>query len=118
MTSEGFDLTGRYTHSRSYDLVAALNNLPPLLSTGLECEALAATGTEGNSACPNLRPYPLFRDIMRDKLRQNRGCGQTKNPGKQAGSADFQGTQQIPDKVEPRGIEPLTSALRTLRSPS
>src|SRR6516225_12472863 len=40
-----YALTSRYTHSRLYDLAAAVQSLPIL--AGLNPQALAATGTDG-----------------------------------------------------------------------
>jgi hypothetical protein len=89
----------------------------------------ATTGPQGTDgtvpkigrilSCPNLGPYPAISGhIVTQTKTEPSACDQTKNPGKQAVSAAFQGTQQVVYKMEPRGIEPLTSALRTLRSPS
>ncbi len=45
-----YALTSRYTHSRFYDLAAAVQALPiPTFGRGLESQVLAATGTEGKS---------------------------------------------------------------------
>src|SRR6185369_1166494 len=61
-------LTGRYTHTRVYDLAAAVRSLP--IPTGLsddETESLAATGTDGKNLSPNLGPQ---RVISGDFQRQ------------------------------------------------
>jgi site-specific recombinase XerD len=112
-----YALTGRYTHSRLYDLAAAVNGLPSFAPAG--SEAPAATGTDGKILGPNLSPQ---REKTWDKVGQSgteaARVREAKNPGKQAVFAVFQGSARVVDKVEPRGIEPLTSALRTLRSPS
>lgn len=43
-----YALTSRYSHSRFYDLSAAVQSLPIPTFTGPESEALSATGTDGN----------------------------------------------------------------------
>lgn len=109
-----YALTGRYTHSRLYDLAAAVNGLPSFAPAGSEAPPLAATGTDGKILGPNLSPQSEKRG---DKAGQSgteaARVREAKNPGKQAVFAVFQGSGRIVDKVEPRGIEPLTSTLRT-----
>jgi site-specific recombinase XerD len=56
-----YALTSRYSHSRFYDLSAAVQSLPIPLAGPLAPEALRATGTDGkaqNSLGPNLGPQP------------------------------------------------------------
>jgi hypothetical protein len=67
-------LTSRYTHSRFYDLAAAVQSLPIPLTPSTGREALAATGTHGktgetrrNSLGPFLGPR---RDVCGDFERQ------------------------------------------------
>ncbi len=109
-----YALTGRYTHSHLYDLAAAVNGLPSIITGGREAQALAATGTDGNSLGLFLGPQPaLSVDFLRQAETNDAGRPQTKNPGKQAIKAVFQGKGQKHSLMEPRGIEPLTSTLRT-----
>jgi hypothetical protein len=59
-----YSLTARYTHSRFYDLAAAVQSLPiPTRPAEREREVLSATRTEGRSvvgetALKNLSPKP------------------------------------------------------------
>jgi hypothetical protein len=110
-----YNLTGRYTHSRAYDLAAAVQSLPipfPTDSPERQAGELAATGTDGGQKTlgPNLG---LKTACLRDKRRQpeimDSRLPPTKNPGKQAVLAAFQGSRQDTSKVEDRGFEPLTS---------
>ena len=55
-----YALTGRYTHSHLYDLAAAVNGLPSIITGGREAQALAATGTDGNSLGLFLGPQPAL----------------------------------------------------------
>ena len=114
-----YALTGRYTHSHLYDLAAAVNGLPSIVASGGDHQTLAATGTDGKFLGPFLGPQPaISMDFVRQTETNDAGRPQTKNPGKQAVIAVLQGKGQCNSEVEPRGIEPLTSALRTRRSPS
>ena len=65
-----YALTARYTHSRFYDLAAAVQSLPiPIGDLQAEGQKLRATGTDGNTgatAPKNLGPYPaISRDFQR-----------------------------------------------------
>ena len=58
-----YALTSRYSHSRFYDLAAAVQSLPIPMASGTERETLAATGTDGKrgetgskNLGPNLGP--------------------------------------------------------------
>jgi hypothetical protein len=55
-----YALTGRYTHSRLYDLAAAVDALPPIIPGPESPEALAATGTEGKKLGPMVGPRPAI----------------------------------------------------------
>jgi integrase/recombinase XerD len=73
-----YALTSRYSHSRFYDLAAAVQALPiPTAGPDLESQTLSATGTDGN-ACeklgPNLGPQS---ENSRDFARQS-GTEQTR----------------------------------------
>lgn len=83
-----------------------------------EAQALAATGTDDGSpkrVAPNVAP--TSRKSLQI-LAYSRKSG-----GKKSGNAKMkkaQETQRFPgfSKVEPKGVEPSTSALRTQRSPN
>ena len=109
---------GRYAHTGMYDLAAAVDALPPLLGTEPAQVQLSATGTDGKTGKaskgqkflgPNLGPQTAkmgdFRGFQETEAEK---AGQTKNPGKQAGFAVFQGSNEGNEKVEVRGFEPLT----------
>ncbi len=119
-----YALTARYTHSRFYDLAAAVQGLPiPTGNPDRQAVALAPTGTDGRNPSKNsglnLGPYPAISgDFLRLAETADSGLSQQENPGKQAVSAAFQGGDNGMSKMEPTGIEPVTSALRTLRSPN
>ncbi len=109
-----YALTGRYTHSRLYDLAAAVNALPSMLPTGDKPKPLAATGTEGGrfSLPLNLPPQAAISgDFGRRAETIDRGLSATKNPGKPSISAAFQGSDRTGPKVAASGFEPLTSRL-------
>jgi integrase/recombinase XerC len=87
-----YAMTARYSHSRFYDLAAAVQALP-IPSTGLQAEVLSATGTDGHAMTEN-GPNPLGpclgprSDKTGEKLRQDetevRISGKQKSPEKQA----------------------------------
>src|SRR6516225_2340448 len=86
-----YALTSRYSHSRFYDLAAAVQALPiPTARPGPAREPLAATGTDGKNLALNLA---LRRDVWGDKERQTEaqdtGPSATENPGKPAVFAAF-----------------------------
>jgi len=90
-----YALTGRYTHSHLYDLAAAVNGLPSIIAGGNAPQALAATGTDGKSLGLFLGPQPAVSvDFLRQTETEAAAMPQAKNPGKQAISAVFQGTEQ------------------------
>jgi site-specific recombinase XerD len=108
-----YALTGRYTHSRLYDLAAAVNGLPSIVPAEPAGETLAATGTEGKNLGPNL---VLRRDVLGDSVRQTEtepgSVPQGKYPGKHVVSRVFRDLPQPEEEMEPRGIEPLSLRLR------
>jgi integrase/recombinase XerD len=105
-----YSLTARYTHSRFYDLAAAVQALP--IPTGTAPTALRATGTDGTepqskNLSPNLSPrLAISGDFPRRTETTDRRPSPIENPGKQAVSAVFQGFLAEGSKVEARGIEP------------
>ena len=107
-----YSMTARYTHTRAYDLAAAVKQLPiPTDSPDRETSELAATGTDGSQKNLGLFLGPKTA-CLRDKLRQTEtihsGQALRKNPGKQAVIAAFQGSCQDTSKVEAAGIEPAS----------
>jgi hypothetical protein len=54
-----YALTGRYTHSRLYDLAAAVQLLP-IPTAGPDRQSLAATGTDAKNLGPNLGLQPAI----------------------------------------------------------
>ena len=113
-----YALTGRYTHSRLYDLAAAVNGLPSFALAGPGADPLAATGTDGKLLGPFLG---LQTDCLRDSERQTEmidggpttlggDLSPAKNPGKQAKNANAPrvlspgGVRR--QSVEAPGIEP------------
>ena len=88
-----YAMTARYSHSRFYDLAAAVNGLPSLVPEGHAPEALAATGTDGNLLGPFLGP-------QRDILAHNGG-----QSGMEAAPADIGlSTQKTPENLEFSGV--------------
>src|SRR5271155_3154400 len=69
-----YALTSKYSHSRFYDLAAAVQSLP-IPITSPERQALAATGTEGKGANilgPFLGPYSAISgDFERQTEMEN-----------------------------------------------
>jgi hypothetical protein len=97
--------------------------LPSMVPHGAETKALAATGTDGKSLGPFLGPHRMsegdfLRQTETEKGGSDKGLTMQKSLEKSRFSKDSGGLRQAREKMEPRGIEPLTSALRTLRSPS
>lgn len=105
-----YALTSRYSHSRLYDLAAAVEGLPIPMTP--DREALRATGTDGDPSKilgPNLGPQVAKTgDFLRFPETIDDGMSQRQNPGKQAVLAAFQGPVDSPIQVEVRGFEPLT----------
>jgi hypothetical protein len=110
-----YNLTGRYTHSRAYDLATAVQSLAIPFSTqspDRQAGRLAATGTDGiqKNLGPNLglKTACLIYKQRQPEMMDGR-LSESKNPEKQAVLAAFQGSRQLRSKVEDRGFEPLTS---------
>jgi len=72
-----YALTSRYSHSRFYDLAAAVQSLPIPASPSTR-EALAATGTDGSqfSLGPNLGPQAEILSILGETTGDGNGEGQ------------------------------------------
>ena len=106
-----YSMTARYTHSRAYDLAAAVQSLPiPTDSPNRTFGALAATGTDGKYLGPNLG---LKTACLRDKLRQTETIdarrSAKKNPGDHAVSALIRGIDEGITKARATGLEPATT---------
>lgn len=92
-----YAMTARYSHSRAYDLAAAVQALPiPTIGPQSEPVTLAATGTDGPSAAKNLVlnlvPQPaVSRDFERQTETNDNALTPAKSSGKQAISAVFPG---------------------------
>jgi integrase len=108
-----------YTDPRLLDTAGALNALPamPLDEPGRQAER--ATGTAGaRMVAPTVAPVtgkPRTTVAIPDKAIQNDAGRTLAATGEAVKNNERLSTAVL---VEPRGIEPLTSALRTLRSPS
>lgn len=97
-----YALTSRYSHSRLYDLSAAVQALSiPMTGNGPQAQALPATGTDGRqiSLGPLLGPQPA---ISGEFERQAETKGQARNPGKTAASATFPGFGER-NEIYPQG---------------
>jgi integrase len=112
-----YALTGRYTHSRFYDLSAAVQGLP-ILTGGPEAEApaLRATGTDGTAPknlAQNLAPRGVISgDSERQAETSDNQPAQTKTPGKPAISLISQGKGEEDDEWRRRESNPRPVALQ------
>jgi hypothetical protein len=105
-----YTMTARYSHSRPYDLAAAVQSLP-IPTGGLDSESLAlrAKETDGgqNPLGPFLGPQPAKTgDFLRLAETDERQVEKQETPGKHGVSAVFQGHAPDAKKVEAGGIEP------------
>jgi integrase len=115
-----YALTGRYTHSRFYDLAAAVQALP-IPTAGPETDAgqqaLRATGTDGGThqsslipLCPNLCPQPAKTgDSLRlaeteEQMKEEQGT-----PAKPAFSVALQGSEKSDSRSGIRESNPSHS---------
>ena len=115
MRHSSIDLTMNvYTDPKLLDVHAALDSLPRLEIDRNDHE-MKATGTDANRAAPNAAPksgYVSKSEHIRDNSQVKRSdCQESKTPRKTSSLAGVFG-------VEPKGVEPSTSALRTQRSPN
>jgi integrase len=120
-----YAMTSRYTHSRAYDLAAAVQGLP-IPTSRSESQALAATGTEGNADTKfpaqtgkkSLGPFlgPQLA-ILGDSERQTETEGphrqNEKNLEKHHVSQGFLNPQSSRGFLEAPGIEPGSRRTRT-----
>lgn len=117
-----YTLTGRYTHSRFYDLAAAVQALPiPTAGPGsapeADRQALRATETDGSfdqnplmQLCPNLCPQPAETgDFLRLAETGEGPSDMQKTPGKPSLSAVFQGSDEDAGKSGIRESNPSHS---------
>jgi len=113
-----YTLTARYTHSRFYDLAAAVQSLPVLTTaTNTGSQELAATGTDGKEPeflGPNLG---LRRDVLGDSERFpetiDTGMSEAKTLGKIRVSASFPGFAADDKKGERGDLNPQPSVPQT-----
>jgi len=100
-----YALTSRYSHSRFYDLAAAVQGLPiPTGKAGPGTEALAATGTDGKGSetgsknlSPNLGPSgAISGDFVRLAEMHDGPPPRNRNPGEPSVSADSPGFPSLP----------------------
>lgn len=109
-----YAMTSRYTHSRFYDLSAAVQALP-IPTAGPGPEALSATGTDGNSLGPCLGPRPAISgDSERQTETERAVAGAAENPGKHAVFAVFQGSDATrPQAASGESYPPAAGAAAT-----
>ncbi len=62
-------MTGRYTHSRLYDLAAAVKGLPSFALAGPGADPWPRPGRTGNYLAQTLAYRRIVGEILRDKLR-------------------------------------------------
>lgn len=115
-----YALTSRYSHSRLYDLAAAVRSLP-IPMNGPQLEASKATGTDGSaltgnqerkSLGPFLGPQPAISGDSERQAETVKGSPKKrKTPGETAVSATFPRVCDTREKVEPTGVEPVTSRM-------
>ena len=109
-----YAMTSRYTHSRFYDLAAAVQALPIPMGAEQDKQALSATGTDGRgpkSLGPFLGPQAaILGDFVRQaetpKGHGDKGLTQQKTLEISRFSRHFQGCDNGLSKVEAPGIEP------------
>jgi integrase len=109
-----YALTGRYTHSRFYDLSAAVQTLP-IRTNGPDAEhqILRATGTDGGSGPKNLGlnlvpQAAISGDLLRQTETNDNALTPTGNPGKRAVFAVFPGSEDEASKERDTGVEPVS----------
>ncbi len=110
---------GVYTDPALLDVAGSLDALPPLpLDDGPSAERTKATGTDARTLVPLLVPMAVNSctdGATADKARRN---GDSLRFAVSGGIDNGRTSLSMKDKVEPKGIEPSTSALRTQRSPN
>ncbi len=116
-----YALTSRYSHSRFYDLAAAVQALP-IPTDGRESKSLPATGTDGKSVDnarspsislgPNLGPRSAKTADFGGQARTETACGECKeNTGKTKENLVFPVQNGTVDKVGAIGFEPMTPSV-------
>jgi integrase len=113
-----YALTSRYSHSRFYDLAAAVQALPiPTARPGQEAPPLAATGTDGRSRplTPNLDPQATISvDFHGQTKTIDDRLSPTPKPGKHGETLHFPGSGE--ESQEPRLIDGFSVAARATDS--
>jgi integrase len=106
-----YALTNRYSHSRFYDLAAAVQALPiPTRGPGQEAATLAATGTDGrsNPLSPNLSPHSGAEGVKLSQIGINDDrLSPIAKPGKHEETLDFPGFREEGQKTTPAGTGPV-----------
>ena len=108
-----------YTDPALLDVAGAMNVLPTLpLGDTPQSDSAKATGTDPRTLVPMLVPNPGNHSIFRSNADQT-GEGGAVQQGVVSGDADKTcAPLSMNGKMEPSGLEPPTSALRTQRSPN
>ena len=124
MRHSTIDLTMNvYTDPRLLDVHGAIERLPALSLSGAD-DTEAATGTDGRAEIEPRKFAPGFAPTSRNSVQTVSTCDSGNKRGEPA--PPRQETQKglkttcFPNllQVEPKGVEPSTSALRTQRSPN
>jgi hypothetical protein len=93
-----YALTSRYSHSRFYDLAAAVQSLPiPTAGPRQEATPLAATGTDGrpNTLAPNLAPRAtISADLHGQTKTIDDRLSPAPKPGKHGETLHFPGSRE------------------------
>jgi hypothetical protein len=83
-----YAMTAKYTHSKLYDLSAAVERLP--IPTGEGPPTMAATGTDGRRHGPRLdQTGDTQRDLLRRPETEATDRGQRKSPANRRGTLHF-----------------------------
>jgi integrase len=114
---------GCYTDPRLLDTAGALDALPSLPLEGSEWQVARATGTTDGPRgpallAPLLAPTSFNQGQITSAAVNGSNEGEMTTLDASASAVNRKAHLTTAFKLEPRGIEPLTSALRTLRSPS
>jgi site-specific recombinase XerD len=109
-----YAMTSRYTHSRAYDLAAAVQGLPiQMAGPAPQSQPLAATGTDGKPISLDQKSglflgpqLAILADFGGQTRTETTPTGNEENPGKHRVSQGFLDPQASRGNVEAPGIEP------------
>ena len=105
-----YALTSRYSHSRFYDLAAAVQSLPiPKTDLGPEALTLSATGTDGRHfpLSPNLGPHSAISgNFQRQNETEPATVRLCEHPEKQEENRTNQPRLESKQELSPTGVEP------------